>query len=39
MTPEKFEKLLCGAIVTAFSVVAISLGVYFTYLVLLYSFS
>lgn len=38
-TPEKFEKLLWGAISTLFSIVAISLGVYFTYLVLLYSFS
>lgn len=39
MTPEKFEKLMWGTICALFSTCAIAVGVYFSYLVLLYSFS
>ena len=39
MSPEKLEKVMANAIITVMSVTGIALGIYFTYLVLLYSFS
>jgi len=39
MNSEKLEKMIANAIVTVWSVTGIALCIYFTYLVLLYSFS
>ena len=39
MNIEKFEKLVCGAIVAIISIASIITGMYFTYLVLYYSFN
>lgn len=39
MDVEKFERRMWNVIISAFGIVTISLCVYFSYLVLLYSFS
>lgn len=39
MSPEKFERVLVNALVTAICVFGVAIGIWFTYLVLLYSFS
>ena len=39
MNVNKFEKLMCGAIVATISIASVVIGVYFTYQVLIHSFN
>lgn len=38
MNVNKFEKLVCGAIVATISIASVVIGVYFSYLVIIHSF-